>query len=295
MVCTLGIDIGGSAIKFGLVNAYGLVPGSFHKAPHSGHDVVDVLTSTTRDILSTATDDVVAVGVGSPGYINAERTHVVYATNLHWRDFALVRTLEQAVSLPTFLDGDANLAALAEAHQGAARSAQSALYVSLGTGIGVGVVLDGRMWHGAHGVAGDVGHMPISGASTVCECGRRNCWESVASARVLNARLTSLSATWPAALDDKADAAHIVDEWIDSLVAGLLPLLGLVDPEVVVIGGALTDGADGLLHKLEPRLKAGLLSSDYVPMPRLALAQLRGQSGAIGAGIYAQQCLESKS
>ena len=78
-------------------------------------------------------------------------------------------------------------------------------------------------------------------------------------------------------------------------VAGMLPLLGLIDPEVVVIGGALTDGADDVLNKLGPRLKAGLLSSDYVPMPRLALAQLRGQSGAIGAGIYAQQCLEGVS
>ena len=295
MTCTLGIDIGGSAIKFGLVNAEGLVPGSFRKAPHSGNDVVEVLTSTTRDIMSASADEIVAVGIGSPGYINAERTHVVYATNLQWHDFALVRTIENAVSLPTFLDGDANLAALAEAHRGAARSSHSALYVSLGTGIGVGVVLEGRIWHGAHGVAGDVGHMPIAGASTVCDCGRRNCWESVASARVLNARLTSVNATWPAALDESADASHIVDEWIDSLVAGMLPLMGLIDPEVVVIGGALTDGADELLNKLEPRLKSGLLSSDYVSMPRLALAQLRGHSGAIGAGIYAQQCLEGLS
>ena len=122
MTCTLGIDIGGSAIKFGLVNAEGLVPGSFRKAPHSGNDVVEVLTSTTRDIMSASADEIVAVGIGSPGYINAERTHVVYATNLQWHDFALVRTIENAVSLPTFLDGDANLAALAEAHRGAARS-----------------------------------------------------------------------------------------------------------------------------------------------------------------------------
>ncbi len=295
MSSILGIDIGGSSIKFALTTSDGLIDDTFKTVTHSGADVLDVITRTATEMINGSADPVTAIGVGSPGYLNLEQTEVIYAANLDWRDFPLVEHISTATGLPVFLDGDANLAALAEAHTGAAEGSASSLFVALGTGIGVAQVVNGIVWRGAHGAAGNAGHMPIAGINAECPCGQRNCWETVASARALSAQLSAAGMSFEEALSDAPTAQAVVTPWIESLTNGLVPLIALFDPAVVVIGGAISADAQPLLKHIESAVKAKLLSAAYLPTPALRLAQLGGQAGAIGAGLYAAQRLEANS
>lgn len=291
----LGIDIGGSSIKFALTSSTGLIEGTFTTVPHAGADVMDVIVHTALEMIAASNEPIAGIGVGSPGYLNHDQTQVLFAANLDWRNFPLVERIATATGRPVFLDGDANLAALAEAHSGAARDTSSSLFVALGTGIGVAQVVNGSVWRGAHGAAGNAGHMPIAGTNTDCACGLKNCWESVASARALGAELKAAGLSFEDALSDAPTATAVVRPWIDSLTNGLVPLVALFDPEVVVLGGAISANAQPLVQHIESEMKSKLLSATHVPTPALRLAQLGGQAGAIGAGLYAAQRLEANS
>ena len=276
----LGIDVGGSSIKLAVVATDGSLLSDFITAPHKTADALDVITSNASRL--SQAHEVVGIGIGSPGYLNADQTEVMFAPNLGWNNQPLVAAVKQATGLPAFLDGDANIAALGEATFGAAKGSHSSLHIALGTGIGGALVIEGKIWRGAHGAAGNVGHFPIPGAETVCACGLMNCWETKASARALSQQTGTAR-------------AEITPEWLDNLAIGLTPLLGLFDPEVVVFGGAISESADDLIPEVAARIQKFLLSSAYLQTPRYVRATLGAQAGVIGAATYAAQCLEVQS
>ena len=282
----LGIDVGGSSIKFSLMDDSGQPTGQPFSIAHSGHDSRGALEVGLHRALTEGTPS--AVGIGSPGYLSVDRKHVLFAANLGWSNFPIVDFVSQIVGVPAFLDGDAQVAALAELRLGAARQAKSALYLSLGTGIGCSVIVGGKVLAGAHGMAGNAGHSPVARNLKTCACGKSGCWETVASAKALIDMSEKSPLDFYAACQQAdADALVILDEWVEWLALGLTPLLGLLDPQRVIIGGAISEYSDLFVERLAVACSSHLLGADYVGVPEFVPAQRGAQAGVLGAALLA--------
>lgn len=283
MRACLGIDIGGTSIKAALISADGDPLADLTSVP-VGDDAVLALTTAAAHARSTVPDvAVIGVGIGSPGYLDAERTMVEYSVNLGWRNFPLVAHMTEVLDLPVLLEGDAFVAAYGEAMAGSGRGHRDVLTVTLGTGVGVGHVIDGQLMVGAHGLAGQAGHIPIPGVDVACPCGRVGCWELVASTAALDH--AARAAGYVDARTALADpAAHdIVHAWADAVSTGLIMLSGVLDPGMIVIAGAASQSADAFLPRMRQRLDT------VSPQVLLAPATLGGAAGAVGAGMLAWQ------
>lgn len=281
----LAIDIGGTSIKSGHVDASGSLVGDI-RVTAVGHDPLATVLGIARE----APDTTRAIGVGSPGYLSADRTQVAYAVNLGWRDIDLVDRLQDATGRTVVLEGDANAAALAESRVGAGHGQPSVLVVTLGTGIGVGLTLRGQAFLGAQGFAGHAGHMPVHGQAATCECGRVGCWEISASTRGLERMLdgTALQGHGArevlrqSALGD-ATAQDAVQVWTARIAAGLIPLICMLDPACIVIAGAVSESGPAFLPQLQGLIahaSAGQVIGVYP-------ARLGPAAGVIGAGLLA--------
>ena len=185
--CWVGVDVGGSKVLAGVVDQTGAVVRSVRRStpgPLAGAEavedaVVDAVTSVAGE------DRVAAIGVAAAGFVDREGARVVFAPHLPWRGEDVRARLQERFTAPVLLDNDATCAAHAEAAYGAGRGASSMLLVTLGTGIGGGLVLGGRVWRGHHGMSGEFGHMQVVPDGAPCECGRRGCWEQYCSGNAL--------------------------------------------------------------------------------------------------------------
>ena len=257
-----------------------------------------------------------AAGVGAPGPLDAARGVVVRAPNLGWHEVDVVGPLRAALGCPVFLENDANAAALGEWWAGAGRGARHFVYVTVSTGIGGGIVLDGRLYTGAHGAAGEVGHMVVApGQGPVCGCGQRGCLEALASGTAIARRaqealraapagqgqmLLELAGQRPDGVDARvvAEAARrgdalarqVLEETWRYLGAGLVTLVNLLDPEVVALGGGVARMGELMLQPLRRHLQ-----EHAVPGPargtRLVAAELGDDAGVLGAAAVALQRL----
>lgn len=281
----LAIDIGGTSIKSGHVDASGSLVGEIRTTA-----VGDDPLATVLGIAREAPDTTRAIGVGSPGYLSADRTQVAYAVNLGWRDVDLVDRLQDATGRTVVLEGDANAAALAESRVGAGQGQPSVLVVTLGTGIGIGFTVQGQVFLGAQGFAGQAGHMPVHGETARCDCGRVGCWEISASTRGFERMLEGTpleglgarEALRRSALGDAA-AQEAVHAWTARITAGLIPLICMLDPACIVIAGAVSESGSAFLPQLRERIahaSAGQVIGVYP-------ASLGPAAGVIGAGLLA--------
>jgi len=319
----VGIDLGGTNIKVGLFTPkMALIDqDSSHTEVERGFDhVMEQIAAAVRAVcdrngLSAA--GVRAVGIGCPGPIDVARGLVVVAPNFPgWRDLPVRDTLRGKFGgVPTVLENDANVAAYAEFRVGAGRGAGSLVMITLGTGIGGGIVIDGHVHRGATDTAGELGHVTVEVGGRQCGCGRRGCLEAYASATGTVARFrealgqgrASSLAVSGAAPDDitakdifdaaaagDALAAEIVDVTARYLAVGCDVIVNLIDPDVIVLTGGMVAAGELLMGPVE-RYARELFFPRPKTHTRLALTELGGDAGIIGAGLCAQDLFETSA
>jgi glucokinase len=293
----VALDLGGTGIKCALVDASGAVR---HTERHAtgrerGADaVVDRVLDIADRLAATARRDGLtprAAGLVVPGVVDESTGTAVWSANLGFRSVPVKALLEKRLGLPAALGHDVRGGGLAEARLGAGRGRRHVLVVAIGTGIAAAHVVDGTVLAGAHGAAGEIGHIVVRPDGPPCGCGQRGCLESIASAASVARRYTertgmTAGADRVAALaaSGDADAAAVWAETVAALADGLLVGLALFDPEVVVVGGGLAEAGDGLLAPLRRALRARLT---FHREPELCGAALGNEAGCLGAALLA--------
>jgi len=293
---TFGLDLGGTKC-LGVAWSDGEVVAQHRAETDTADpgDVIELLAGVVQQ-LRAASGEPSAIGVGAPGLVTADGD-LARAPNLPGvQDLALRRRLSKSAGLPVVVENDAAAAAWAEFSCGAAAEAGSMLAVTLGTGVGGGIVLDGQLLRGAHGFAAEIGHMTVREGGRPCVCGKRGCWEAYASGAALG-RLAreglalSGEALTAAAIRGEAEALVLLNEYAGEVALGLGSLVEILDPEMVVIGGGLVEVGDALLAPVRSALPRFVYSWEHrTPTPVVA-AQLGERSGAIGAALLAAALL----
>lgn len=309
MVTTaVGIDLGGTNLRGAVVDADGTVLAEARdRAPAGWPALRDAMVALIAG-LRALEPSVAAVGVGAAGMVDRDGT-VRYSPNVHaFADTPVRRDLETAVGLPVAVDNDANVAALAEARVGAARGCAHAMVITLGTGIGGGLVIDGRVLRGAHGFAAEVGHFQIDPNGPRCACGERGHWEALASGNALGDRGREAAAAGAAPVvlaragtveavrgEHVAEAAAagdgaaraILDAFAEQVAIGLVGLTNILDPERIVISGGLIALGDLLLAPIRRHFVGHLEGAAHRADVEVVAAALGTRAGVIGAGLLA--------
>jgi glucokinase len=298
----VGLDIGGSFLKGAIVNPSGKVEERVHEpiAKDSIDTLIAQLERATRSLAGSA--GARAVGVGIPGIVEQETARVRNAPNVPvLNGFSLAQDLHRRTGLETFLENDANAAALAEAWRGAGRDSKDQLFVSLGTGIGAGIILGGRIWAGKSGYAGEIGHIQVDPQGVQCGCGARGCLETIAgiwgwvrrAAEALQTRESSLrgQALDPEAIVDAARsgdavALEVVDGTARALGVGIGACLNLLNLDRVVLGGGVAAAGDFLLERVTNEVRARCFPQVFADAS-FRLAELGGDAGVVGAARVA--------
>ena len=291
----IGVDIGGTKVAAGVVDEQGNVVESTRRPTPSNDpaDTVAVVAAVVGE-LRTA-HDVHAVGVGAAGWVDSERARVLFAPNLAWRDEPLKERLQAEIDLPVVIENDANAAAWAEYRFGAGRDERHLVVITVGTGIGSGLVLDGRLHRGRWGLAGEAGHMGVALDGLPCGCGNNGCWEQYASgpALVRAAVARGLAAdsgndvTERAQAGDEAAVAAFVEigRWLGR---GLADLAAILDPGCFVVGGGVADAGDLLIGPTTAAYEQSLTGHGHRPVAPIRLAALGNMAGLVGAADLAR-------
>lgn len=304
----IGIDLGGTNLRGAVVDPGGRVLAEAQGPAPAGWPALRDAMVGLIDELRAAEPAVCGVGIGAAGMVDREGT-VRYSPNVHaFADTPVRRDLEVATGLPVAVDNDANVAALAEARVGAARGCAHAMVITLGTGIGGGLIIDGRVLRGAHGFAAEVGHFQIDPNGPICACGERGHWEALASGNALGARGREAAATGSApaileragsvegvrgehvaaaAADGDPDALRILDGFAEAVAIGLVGLTNILDPERIVISGGLVALGDLLLDPVRRHFAGHLEGAAHRADVEVVAATLGTRAGVIGAGLLA--------
>lgn len=291
----VGIDIGGTKIAAGVVDPEGKVLAR-REVPTPVDDrqtLVDAITGIARDLASEHA--VAVVGIGVAGLVDRAGETVRFAAHLPLADEPLRGEVATAVGLPVMVDNDANAGGWAEARFGAARGAQDAVFVAVGTGIGGAIVIDGQLRRGWQGTSGEIGHMIVERDGRPCPCGSRGCWEQYGSGRALlrAAREAGFdvahgAAITAAAVDGDQRAQQVLAEIGGWLGVGIASLVAVLDPEVVVVGGGVSAAGELLLEPARDSFRTYLTARGRRPEPTVVRAALGPDAGFIGAADLAR-------
>jgi glucokinase len=314
MGLTIGIDVGGTKIAAGVVGTDGKIGArAFRDTPASSvDDTAAAICDAAAELI--ADHEVEAVGVGAAGFVSSDRSTVLFAPNLAWRDEPLGARVSEVLKVPVVVENDANAAAWGEFAFGAAKDVEHMVCVTVGTGIGGGVVVAGQLLRGANGVAAELGHMRVVPGGHRCGCGARGCIEQYASGSALvrearaQAESGSLSAaqmlsvcgitdpaelTGPmitrAAADGDPCAVELLDDLGRWLGEALASFATLFDPTIIVIGGGVSAAKELLLKSAQVAFERNLPAKSNRPHPRFGLAELGNDAGIIGAADLARQ------
>ncbi len=304
----VGIDLGGTFIKGGIVNAEGEILASDKVPTESelgGGKVASNIAYLTEKLL-TATGisktDVVGLGIGSPGMIDSQKGEVVFSGNLNWTHFPIAEETAKRVGLPVKLANDANVAALGETKFGCGKAYDNTILITLGTGVGGGIVIDGKLFEGYRSAGAELGHAVLMVGGEQCTCGRRGCFEAYASAtalirdtkRAMQANkdsklwevgsLEAVNGKTPFDYYDKDEAAKgVVDKYITMLGAGITNLANEFRPQAIILGGGVCAQGETLLKPLREILKNELFAGEKGPQVELLIATLGNNAGLLGA------------
>jgi glucokinase len=309
---TVGIDVGGTKIAGGVVGEGGALVASTRRDSPAQQPaaIADGIAEVVAELRSA--HDVAAVGLAAAGYLDRDRTRIMFAPNLAWRDERLRDLVEARVGLPTVLENDANCAAWAEHRFGAGQDARTLVMATIGTGIGGGLVHEGALFRGSFGVGAEFGHMRVVPDGRPCACGLRGCWEAYGSGTALAVRARELAVGDPAsarALLDLvggdvtsirgpvvAEAAALGDpaarqsfaelaHWIGE---GLASLAAVLDPDVIVVGGGVSESPQLDLDAICAAFGPAETGFGHRPQPAIRRAQLGNLAGLIGAADLAR-------
>lgn len=306
----IGIDLGGTNVAAGLTDETGRLLGRFSRpTPRGAEAVADAIAQAAREACRAAGVAAAAaqsVGVASPGSIDPAAGVVEHAFNLGLDHVPLARLVGERLALPALLENDANAAALGEFAAGAGKAFQSLVAITLGTGVGSGAVLGGKLFTGFNYAGMEAGHMVTHRDGRACTCGRRGCWETYASATGLIRSTREAmeahpeSALWrlapsPSAVDGRTafDAAQagdpaaraVVEEYTADLACGILNLINLLQPEVLCVGGGVARQGETLLAPVRALADREEFTRDAARRTRICAAQLGNDAGIIGAAL----------
>lgn len=306
---TIGIDLGGTNIAAGVVDEQGniLAKSQTRTLPERPYQaVVRDMARAAKEAMKKAgvlLSEVSALGVGVPGFYDKDGGVVVFCTNLGWHDVPLAAEIRKYLDVPVYGDNDATVAGFAEAIAGVSRGVQSSVFLTLGTGLGSGIVIGGKIWSGAHGVAGELGHIMYRQGGVPCTCGAHGCLERYASATALIRIGKEAAARHPesalhrveegrfnaktvidAARAGDAAAAEAFDEYTDHLAGGIVTIISFLDPELIVLGGGVSRAGDFLLAPVRRKVKERKFFKT-LPAGEVVIASLGNDAGIIGAAM----------
>ncbi|MFD2046066.1 ROK family glucokinase [Ornithinibacillus salinisoli] len=315
----IGVDIGGTTVKLGFINVDGEIIDKWEIPTNTKNQGVSIVQDIWDSIdqkrihLNINQDNVIGIGIGAPGFIDAKKGIVHEAVNIGWKDFHLAEELNKKSGLPVFLENDANIAVLGENWKGAGNLARNVIAVTLGTGVGGGIIANGRILNGENGTAGEIGHIIVEPNGYLCNCGRRGCMETVTSATgivrqgmdaiekepksLLNDRynengfITSKDIFQLAKQGDKI-CIKIVNRTTDIIGFTIANMATIINPSKVLVGGGVSKAGSQLISGInEAFVKYALPRISDVC--EIKIAQLGNDAGIIGAAYLVNQKLKN--
>jgi glucokinase len=313
MGLSIGVDVGGTKVAAGVVDEQGKIIEKLKRSTPAASPEQTALVISDTVIELLARHQVDTVGLGAAGFVDRARATVLFAPNLAWRDEPVKQKVEDRIGLPVLVENDANATAWAETIFGAARGHEHVVLITVGTGIGAAIVINGQLYRGRWGMAGEPGHYRVVPGGRLCGCGNRGCWEQYASGNALvaaarefagrspggAARLLQLGRGTPEGITGPAitQAAHegdpaalrcfeIVGSWLGQ---GLADLAAILDPGCFVIGGGVSEAGELLLGPARTAFEGGLTGRFYRPFAEIKLAELGEDAGLVGAADLARR------
>lgn len=304
----IGIDLGGTNIVAGVVNeAYEIQSKSTVKTnlPRPAEEIAADMAKVTIKAVKNASltmDQIEWIGVGTPGVADSASGVIEYSNNLGFHNMPMVKYLETTLGKPTFIENDANAATYGEYVAGAAKGAKNAVCITLGTGVGAGIIIDGKIYSGSNFGGAEVGHTVIEVGGPQCSCGRRGCFEVFSSATGL-VRMTkeALAANPESAMKSEkkisartafnymragdAVAKQVVDDYILHLAAGITNTINIFQPDVLCIGGGVCNEGDPLLLPMKEIVKREVYTRNSAKNTEIVIAKLGNDAGIIGAAF----------
>ena len=310
---SLGVDIGGTKILAGAVSESGEVL-SEHRVPSPAQNpeqMVATVASLIEKVISEV-GEVSAIGVAAAGFFNLQRSKVLYAPNLNWRNEPLQQKISDRIGRSVVVENDANAAGWAEFRFGSAQECNSMVMLTLGTGVGGAVVDGGRLMRGGYGIAGELGHITVVRDGLICGCGRLGCVEQYASGTALlrsaneladssdplGARIRQLRdqagqlsghEAYQAVSEKDPGALMLVEKAAEHLASAMGSIVAVLDPEVFVIGGGLSELGEALLEPLRREFAKQLPAKGFRPQAKVIRAKFSNQAGLIGAAELARE------
>ena len=302
----IGIDIGGTNLKAGLVNDEGSILAMEKRKIAEVSDqkaLVEALVALTQSLTEKGgltPEQIRSVGVGVPGAVEIHSGAVLYTCNLPLRNVPLRKLFHRYLPYPLYVENDANCAALAEYYAGAGKGSKRFVTITLGTGVGAGILHNGQIYHGANGMAGEVGHMSIVYHGEPCPCGRRGCWERYAATTALVRAAQEENPAWKdgrtifaaAEAGDKTVLA-LLDAWTDEIAQGLAGMVHIFNPQLILIGGGVSAQQKLLIDPIAAKVKAAVMPA-FAEGLEIRAAQLHNDAGMVGAVYYFRQTMEKE-
>ncbi|MCI7704713.1 MAG: ROK family protein [Clostridiales bacterium] len=308
----IGLDVGGTTFKAGVVTEDGRI---VHKdAMPTGierpyQEIIADMAALCKKVAADAgieMSEIKSIGVGVPGLFDNKTGMIPFCTNLGWHDIPFVAEMKKHLDTPVYGDNDATVAGLAESVAGVSAGIKDSVFLTLGTGVGGGIIIDGKPYSGAHGCGSEIGHMMIKMGGELCTCGNYGCFERYASATAIIREARKAVAEHPESsmlaacggdpekLNAKIviDAAKAGDEaakavfggYVQALAVGIINIINMLDPEVIVLGGGVSAAGEFLLNAVREAVKP-MVFFKTMPYARIELAQLGNDAGIIGAAM----------
>ncbi len=312
----IGVDIGGTNIKAGVVDEeYNLLSSVSVKtnAVNGYESVAEAIYEAIEKAVAqsgVAMDDIKSIGVGCPGTMDSENGVVLYANNLHWENVPLAKDIEKKFGKRVILENDANVAAYGEFLAGAAKGATNSVVLTLGTGVGAGIIINGEIYSGSNNAGGEIGHTVIEVDGCQCTCGRKGCFETYASATGL-IRMTkemieerpqtkmremverdgkvSARTSFNAAKLGDPEAIEVVEKYVKYLAAGIANVINVFQPDILCIGGGVCNEGDNLLIPLKKQIAQQIYSKNSAKNTEIVICSLGNKAGMIGSAMLGRK------
>lgn len=308
----IGIDVGGTGIQSGIVTDEGKIIEKVSiktRIDLPFDEQIRLLAESLKDLIGRAglqEEDIASIGVGIPGIADANTGDIIKCTNMNWHYLPFRKELQKWINKPVLIDNDANVAALAESVAGVSAGSSSSVFITIGTGIGSGIILNGKIWSGAHGIGGELGHTIIRLDGDECSCGNHGCLERYCAANGLirmakenidshpdslilkfvgnDPEKINAKSVIDAARDNDPYAVQVFDYYTSCVAQAIANVINFIDPEIIAIGGGVSKAGSFLLDPIRAKVKDYVLFNT-LPMSRIELATLGAEAGIIGAAM----------
>ncbi len=308
----VGIDLGGTNIVAGVVDEeYNIIAKASTKTncPRPEKEIADDMAKMAIEAVKNAKlsmDQIEWIGVGTPGIANSETGIIEYSNNLGFKDTPMVKYIQETIDKPVFIENDANAAAYGEFVAGAAKGAKNAVCITLGTGVGGGIIIDGRIYSGSNFAGAEIGHTVIEVDGAQCSCGRKGCFEAYSSATGLIRMTKEAIAEHPDCIMAQSEkekgkvtartsfdcmragdkyAKAVVDKYIKYLAAGITNTINIFQPDILCIGGGVCNEGDPLLLPMKELVAKEVYTRNSEKNTEIVIAKLGNDAGIIGAAF----------